>query len=130
MLIMNISLVIRDKNLFKLEKKYAMTTVLNLYPGHIQPVVFSKAECCDRNHTLGMEKKSRKLNKELGATWIKFQFFFSQAALETFRWEDEDDYEYKFSVVSMRTSKNVSLQTLYACSVRKTRTSSRPRPPI
>lgn len=81
MLIMNISLVIRDKNLFKLEKKYAMTTVLNLYPGHIQPVVFSKAECCDRNHTLGMEKKSRKLNKELGATWIKFQFFFFSGSI-------------------------------------------------
>ena len=40
----------------------------------------------------------------------------------TFRSEDEDDNEYEFSVLSTRTSKNVSLQTLCACSVRKTRT--------
>ena len=40
--------------------------------------------------------------------------------LLTFRSEDEDDYE--FPVLSTRTSKNVSLQTLCACSVRKTRT--------
>ena len=32
--------------------------------------------------------------------------------------------------LSMRTSKNVGLQTLCACSVLKTRTGSRPRPPI
>ena len=50
--------------------------------------------------------------------------------LGTFRSEDEDDYEYEFSVLSMRTSKNVGLQTLCACSVLKTRTRSRPRPPI
>ena len=31
-----------------------------------------------------------------------------------FRSEDEDDYEYEFSVLSTRTSKNVGLQTLYA----------------
>ena len=31
--------------------------------------------------------------------------------LGTFRSEDEDDYEYEFSVLSMRTSKNVGLQT-------------------
>ena len=48
--------------------------------------------------------------------------------LGTFRLEDEDDYEYQFSVLSTRTSKNVGLQTLCACSVRKTR--SRPRLPI
>ena len=50
--------------------------------------------------------------------------------LGTFRSEDEDDYEYEFSVLSMRTSKNVGLQTLCACSVLKTRTRIRPRPPI
>ena len=48
----------------------------------------------------------------------------------TFRSEDEDDYENEFSVLSTRTSKNVALQTLCACSVRKTRARSRPRPPI
>ena len=46
------------------------------------------------------------------------------------RSEQEDDYEYKCSVPSNRTSKNVSLQALYACSVQKTRTRSRPRPPV
>ena len=46
------------------------------------------------------------------------------------RSEDEDDYEYEFPVLSTRTSKNVGLQTLCACSVRKTGTRSRPRPPI
>ena len=50
--------------------------------------------------------------------------------LGTFRSEEEDDYEYEFSVLSMRTSKNVGLQTLCACSVLKTGTRSRPRPPI
>ena len=34
----------------------------------------------------------------------------------------------EFSVLSTRTSKNVDLQTLCACSVRKTRTRSCPRP--
>ena len=48
----------------------------------------------------------------------------------TFRSEDEDGYEYEFSVLSMRTSKNVGLQTLCACSVLQSRTRSRPRPPI
>ena len=52
------------------------------------------------------------------------------ATIGTFRSEDEDDYEYEFSVLSKRTSKNVGLQTLCACSVRKTRTCTRPRPPI
>ena len=49
--------------------------------------------------------------------------------LGTLRSEDEDDYEYEFHVLSTRTSKNVVLQTLCACSVRKTRTRSGPRPP-
>ena len=48
----------------------------------------------------------------------------------TFRSENENDYEYEFSVLSMRISKNVGLQTLCACSARKTRTGARPRPPI
>ena len=51
-----------------------------------------------------------------------------EGTLETFRSEDKDDYEYEFPVLSMRTSKNVGLQTLSTCSVRKTRTRSRPRP--
>ena len=50
--------------------------------------------------------------------------------LGTFRSEDEDDYEYEFSVLSTRNSKNLGLQTLSACSVRKTRSGTRPRPPI
>ena len=50
--------------------------------------------------------------------------------LGTFRSEDEDDYEYEFSVLSTRTSKNVDPETLCACSVWKTCTRSRPRPPI
>ena len=50
--------------------------------------------------------------------------------LGTFRPEDENDYEYEFSVLSMRTSKNVGLQAFCACSVRKTRTGTRPRPSI
>ena len=50
--------------------------------------------------------------------------------LGTFRSEDEDDYEYEFSVLSTRTSKNVGLETLCACSVRTTRARSRPRLPI
>lgn len=67
----------QGKEFVQTGENICMTTVLKLYPCRIQHVVFSQAECCDRNHTLGMEKKPRKLNKELGATWIKFQFFFS-----------------------------------------------------
>ena len=55
---------------------------------------------------------------------------FSEFVIGTFRSEDDDDYEFEFSVLSMRTSKNVGLQTLCACSVLTTRTRSRPRPPI
>ena len=47
----------------------------------------------------------------------------------TVRSEDEDDYEYEVSVLSTHT-KHVGLQTLCACSVWKTRTGTRPRPPI
>ena len=35
----------------------------------------------------------------------------TSAIIGTFRSEDEDDYEYEFSVLSTRTSKNVGLQT-------------------
>ena len=35
-----------------------------------------------------------------------------ELALGTFRSEDEDDYEYEFSVLSTRTSKNVSLESV------------------
>ena len=38
-------------------------------------------------------------------------------SIGTFRSEDEDNYEYEFSVLSTRTSKDVGLQTLCACSV-------------
>ena len=48
----------------------------------------------------------------------------------TFRSEDDGDYEFEFSVLSMRTSKNVGLQTLCAFSVLTTPTRSRPRSPI
>ena len=41
-----------------------------------------------------------------------------------------DNYEYEFSVLSTRNAKNVGLQTLCARTVRKTRTGTRPRPPI
>ena len=51
-------------------------------------------------------------------------------SIGTFRSEDEDNYEYEFSVLSTRTSKDVGLQTLCACSEWKTRTRSRLRPPI
>ena len=54
-------------------------------------------------------------------TWVPW------VLLGTLRLEDEDDYEYKFSVLSMHTSKNVSLQTLCAI-VWKTHTGTRPRP--
>ena len=50
--------------------------------------------------------------------------------LGNFRLEDEDDYDYEFSDLSTRTSKNLGLQILCPCSVRKTRTGTRPRPPI
>ena len=64
---------------------------------------------------------------QLSSTIIDYHEPFDQG----FRSEDEGDYEYdEFSVLSTRTSKNVGLQTLCACSVRKTRTRSRPRPPI
>ena len=55
---------------------------------------------------------------------------FLNSLIGTFKSEDEDDYEYEFSVLSMHSSKNVGLQTLCACSVRKTCTGTRPRPPI
>ena len=48
----------------------------------------------------------------------------------TFRSKDEDDYEYEFSVLSMRTSENVGLQTLGACSVLKSSSSSDLKVPI
>ena len=59
-----------------------------------------------------------------------YMFYPSIKLLGTFRSKDEDDYEYEFSVLNMRTSKNVGLQTLCACSVLKPRTRSRPHAPI
>ena len=67
------------------------------------------------------------LSRIYSCTWRTGHF---RLLLGTFRSEDKEDYENKFSVLSMRTSKNVGLQTLCACSVRKTRTGSRSRPAI
>ena len=48
----------------------------------------------------------------------------------TFRSEDEDDYEYEFSVLSMRIRFGGRHFSKCASSEKKTRTGSRPRPPI
>ena len=48
----------------------------------------------------------------------------------TFRLEDEDDYEYKFCVLSMRIRFGGRHFLKCACSEQKTRTHSRPCPPI
>ena len=48
----------------------------------------------------------------------------------TFRSEDEDDYEYVFSVLNMRIRFGGRHFSKCACSEQKTRTRSRPRPPI
>ena len=50
--------------------------------------------------------------------------------LGTFRSEGEDDYEYEFSVLSMRITFGGRHFSKCACSEQKTRTRSRPRPPI
>ena len=50
--------------------------------------------------------------------------------LGTFRSEDEDDYEYEFSVLSMRIMFGGRYFSKCACSEQKTRTRSRSRPPI
>ena len=50
--------------------------------------------------------------------------------LETFRSEDEGDYEYEFSVLNMRIRFGGQHFSKCACSEQKTRTRSRPRPPI
>ena len=42
---------------------------------------------------------------------------YCKVLLGTFRSEDEDNFEYEFSVLGTRTSKNVGLQTLRVCSV-------------
>ena len=51
-------------------------------------------------------------------------------SLGTFRSEDEDDYEYEFSVLSMRIRFGGRHFLKCACSEQKTCTRSRPRPPI
>ena len=48
----------------------------------------------------------------------------------TFRSEDEVDYEYEFSVLSMCKTFGGRHFSKSACSEQKTRTRSRPRPPI
>ena len=70
------------------------------------------------------------LHTQISELTCEFKHEINVVKSTTFRSEDEDDYEYEFSVLSTRTSKNVGLQTLCACSVRKTRICSRPRPPI
>ena len=52
------------------------------------------------------------------------------AIIGTFRSEDEDDYEYEFSVLSMRIRFVGRHFSKCACSEQKTRTRSRPRSPI
>lgn len=41
-----------------------MTTILKLYPCSIQPTVFSQAQRCDRNHTLGIEKNLQNILRD------------------------------------------------------------------
>ena len=55
---------------------------------------------------------------------------FYTLLLGTFRSEDEDDYEYEFSVLSTRIRFGGRHFSKYACSEQKTRTGSRPSPPI
>ena len=55
---------------------------------------------------------------------------FSGLSFGTFRSEDEGDYEYEFSVLSMRIRFESRHFSKCACSEQKTRTLSRPRPPI
>ena len=50
--------------------------------------------------------------------------------IETLRSEDEDDYEYEFSVLSMHIRFGGLHFSKCACSEKKTRTRSRLRPPI
>ena len=50
--------------------------------------------------------------------------------LATFRLEYEDDYEYEFSVLSMRFRSGGQKFSNCACSELETRTRSRPRTPI
>ena len=58
------------------------------------------------------------------------RFVFERKILGTFRSEDEDDYEYEFSVLSMRIMFGGRYFSKCACSEQKTRTRSRSRPPI
>ena len=51
-------------------------------------------------------------------------------SLGTFRSEDEGDYEYEFSVLSMCIRLGARHFSKCACPEQKTRTRSRPRPPI
>ena len=52
------------------------------------------------------------------------------STIGTFRSEDEDDHEYEFSVLSMRIRFEGRHFSKCAFSEQKTRTRSRPRPPI
>ena len=53
-----------------------------------------------------------------------------RAKIGTFRPEDEDDYEYEFSVLSTRIRFGGRHFSKCACSEQKTRTRSRPGSPI
>ena len=55
---------------------------------------------------------------------------YIEVIIGTFRSEDEDDYEYEFSVLSMRIRFGGRYFSKCACSEQKTRTRGRPRPPI
>ena len=65
-----------------------------------------------------------------GLVWLSANVSCRLSAIATFRLEHKDDYEYEFKVLSTRTSKIFARQTWSACSVRKTRTRSRPRTAI
>ena len=59
--------------------------------------------------------------------WLRFALF---VIIGTFRSEDEDDYEYEFSVLSMRIRFGSLHLSKSPCSEQKTLTRSRPCPPI
>ena len=80
----------------------------------------------------GINMKSQKQTFQIIRTygWDKMNIVKLSQILGTFRSENECNFEYEFSVLSTRTSKNVGLQTLCACSVRKTCTRRRRLPAI
>ena len=73
------------------------------------------------------------VRKVMGSNPIGTQIFsrsHTRVTLGTFRSEDEDDYEYEFTVLSMRIRFGSRHFSKCGCSEQKTRTRSRPGPPI